>query len=64
MTFFNKKLERIYKYIYIHDGETLLLKNIAEETGTSRPTVNKYLRWLERRELIKRTGKFFEIIPT
>lgn len=64
MTFFNKKLERIYKYIYIHDGETLLLKNIAEETNTSRPTVNKYLRWLERRELIKRTGKFFEIIPT
>lgn len=63
MKFFNKHLDKIYKYLYIHDGETLLLKNIAAEINTSRPTLNKYLKWLERRELIQREGKKFKIIP-
>ncbi len=63
MQFFNEYLDKIYKYIYIHDDQTILLKDLAAETGISRPTLIKYLRWLERRELIKKTGKHFKIIP-
>lgn len=63
VTFRNPYIQKIYKYLYIHDGQTLLIKDIARETGLTRPTVIKYVRWLEKRELIKKTGKFFKIIP-
>lgn len=63
MKFLNKFIEKIYRYIYIHDGETILLKDICAATRISEPTVRKYIRWLERRELIKKTGKHFEILP-
>lgn len=63
VTFRNPYIQKIYKYLYIHDGQTLLIKDIARETGLTRPTVIKYIRWLEKRELIKKTGKFFKIIP-
>lgn len=63
VNFRNKYIEKIYKYIYIRDGQTILMKDIEKGTGLSCPTVIKYVRWLERRELIKKTGKFFEIIP-
>lgn len=63
VTFRNKFIQKIYKYLYIHDEQTLLIKDIARDTGLTRPTVIKYIRWLERRELIKKTGKFFKIIP-
>lgn len=63
VNFQNKFLAKVYKYIYIHDGETILIIDIQKGTGLSRPTVIKYVRWLEQRELIKKTGKFFKIIP-
>ena len=63
MRFFNKRLDRIYKYLYIHDGETILRKDIARETKLCRPTVNKWLKWLEKRQLIKIDGKTFHILP-
>lgn len=63
MNFMNSRLDKLYKYIYIHDDQTLLLQNIAAEINISRPTLNKYLKWLERRELIHRDGKHFKIIP-
>lgn len=63
MTFRNKFIQKIYQYIYIRDGQTILIKDIIEETGISRGTVFKYIRWLERRELIERRGKVFNIIP-
>lgn len=63
MNFMNHRLDKLYKYLYIHDKETLLLKEIAAEINISRPTLNKYLKWLERRELIQREGKHFKIIP-
>lgn len=63
MRFFNSKLDQIYKYIYIHDGETLLKKNIAKDTKSCRPTVDKWLKWLEKRNLIKIDGKTFHILP-
>ena len=53
MQFFNKNLAKIYKYIYIHDA-----------TALSKPTVHKYIKWLIRRELIKKDGKHFSILPT
>lgn len=63
MTFRNKYIASIYKYIYIHDGETILIKDICTETTFCKRTVIKYVKWLERRELIKKTGKHFKIIP-
>lgn len=64
VTFFNKYLNKIYKYIYIHDTETILIKDIVLETGYSEKTVIKYVKWLERRDLIKKVGKKFFILPT
>jgi len=52
----------IYQYIYRNDGQTILQIDIAEETGISRPTIRKYLKWLERRNLIKKTGKRISIL--
>lgn len=63
MTFFNKNLAKIYKYIQFHDDETILIKDICRATGISKPTVIKFVRWLERRELIKKNGKHFKILP-
>lgn len=63
MTFLNKYIEKIYKYIYIHDGQFLLIKEMSKDLQITEPTIRKYIRWLERRELIKKTGKKFEIIP-
>lgn len=63
MQFANKNREKIYRHLYIHDGETLLIKDIAAETGITRQTVSKHIKWLIRRELIKRTGKTFSIVP-
>lgn len=54
---------KIYKYIYINDGQTILIKDIIENTQISRATVFKYIRWLERRNLIKREGKKFFVVP-
>lgn len=63
MRFRNKFIERVYRYIYIHDDETILLKDIAEETKMTRKTVSKHVKWLIRRELIKKDGKHFKILP-
>lgn len=63
MRFVNKMIEKIYKYIYRNDGQTILLKDMATELYISRPTINKYIRWLERREIIKKDGKKFSILP-
>lgn len=62
MRFFNWRLERIYKYIYIHSGETILKKDICTTLNLCKPTVNKWIKWLKKRELIKVEGKKFEII--
>ena len=59
----NKLIDKIYKYIYIHSGQTILIKDIAAATGITRQTVSKYIRWLQRREIIKKTGKLFEVVP-
>lgn len=63
MRFVNKYVDRIYKYIYIHDDETILIKDIARAVGFTEKTVIKYVRWLVRREYIKKDGKHFKIIP-
>lgn len=59
----NPYAQIIYQYIYRNDGQTILQIDMAEETGISRPTIRKYLKWLERRQLIKKTGKKFFILP-
>ena len=47
-------LRMIYQYLKFHDGETLLIKNIAEDIGCGQWTVSRALEWLERRNIIKR----------
>lgn len=64
MHFVNKFANKIYKYIYIHDGQTLLEKDIASDLGINRKTVRKYVRWLDRRGYIKKTGKHYETVPS
>ena len=64
MRFFNKNLERIYRYIFIHDDETILIKDMASELNICRQTCSKFVKWLIKRELIKKSGKHFKIIPT
>lgn len=64
MHFVNKFANKIYKYIYIHDGQTLLEKDIANDLGINRKTVRKYVRWLDRRGYIKKTGKHYETVPS
>jgi len=63
MQFHNKFIQSIYKYIYVHSGQTILIKDIAAETGISQPTIRKYIRWLQRRELITKKGKNFVAVP-
>jgi len=62
ITIKNKYAAKVYKYIYIHDGETILNKDIMEFTGFCQDTVIKYIHWLEKRELILKRGKHYEII--
>ena len=61
MTIRNKFAQRIFNYIYRHREETILIKDIIEETGISKATVHKYIKWLIRRELITKNGKKFSV---
>lgn len=63
MRFANKNIGKVYKYIFLHDGETILYNDIADGTGLTRQTVARHVRWLLRRELIKKTGRKFSILP-
>jgi len=63
MRFVNKYIDKIYKYLYIHDGETLLMKDMERELNITVKTIRKYLRWLVRREYIKKDGKKISILP-
>lgn len=63
MTIRNENANKVYQYIYIHSGETILVKDIEEWTGLTRPTVIKYIRWLIRRNLIQKIGtKVFQVV--
>lgn len=64
MKFLNKYIDKIYKYIYINDGQIFILTEMEKEIGITRKTIAKYLKWLERRELIKKNGKRIFILPT
>ena len=63
MRFKNWRVGKIYKYLYLHDDQTVLIKDICEATRLSKPTVIKYVRWLEKLGLIKKSGKHFEVLP-
>lgn len=57
MIFPNAYIRKIYKYIQLHDGETILMQDLSTAIGASQPTTRKYLRWLIRRELVIKNGK-------
>lgn len=62
MEFRNRIIRKIYRYIYIHDGQTILINDIKKETGYCRQTISKYLKWLEKREILHRDGKKFKLL--
>lgn len=53
----NTYAQLIYKYIYCHDGETILQYEMANELGMCTKTARKYTKWLEKRNLIRKQGK-------
>lgn len=63
LAFRNKYANNVYKYLYRNDGQTILINDIADATGYCRQTVSKYLKWMERREIIKRSGKRINLLP-
>lgn len=64
MRFRNKIIDKIYKYIYINDGQLFIQTEMEKDLGINRKTIAKYLKWLEKRELIKKVGKRIFILPT
>lgn len=60
----SKFVKSVYVYIKRHDGQTILLKDIMDELGTTYPTVINCVRWLIDRDLIRRVGKKFSVIET
>lgn len=57
MRFPKSNLKLVYEYIKTHDGQTILVKDIAEDTWQSQWTVSRALKWLEERNIIVREGK-------
>ncbi len=53
----NSYIRRIYNYIKLNDGENILIYEMSARLMISQPTIRKYLKWLERRELIRREKK-------
>lgn len=56
------RIREVYKYIYFHDDETLLIKDIADAICFSEKTTRKYIRWLERHAIIQREGKHYTVL--
>lgn len=52
----------ILQYIRTRSGQTILIKNIAEETAISPKTISKKIKFLEENGYIKREGKNFYIV--
>lgn len=61
--FLNQIIEKIYRYLKFHDGEIILMFEMEKDLMISQPTLRKYLKWLQERELIRKKGKRFFIIP-
>ena len=57
----NLRIQRIYRYIQLNDGQNILYKDIERELNLSAPTVRKWIRWLRKRELIHQHGKRISI---
>ena len=57
----NLRIQRIYRYIQLNDGQNILYKDIESALNLSAPTVRKWIRWLLKRELIFKDGKRISI---
>lgn len=53
---------RILRYMMIHNGETILIKDIARTTNLSKQTVSKHVNKFVNSGDIQRDGKQFTII--
>ena len=54
-------IKLVYEYIRMHDGQTLLIKNISRDTGVGQWTVSRDIKWLKERNLIEKDGKTIRI---
>ncbi len=48
---------QIYRYLSTRDGQTILQKDIAADTGVGKNTVSRDLKKFERWNIIERDGK-------
>lgn len=55
-------LQRVYQYIKLHDGETILKKDIAKNAKVGKNTVTRDVRWLLKRGIVRCEGKTFSIV--
>lgn len=62
MHFPKAHINAVFRYLKLHDGETLLVKNIARDIGCGTWTVSRDLKWLQKRGIIRREGKNIWII--
>lgn len=63
MRFINKKLDAIYKYIFIHDGDIYCQLEMEKDLNITRKTIRKYVNYLIKREYIKKDGRRLHILP-
>lgn len=54
--------QSIFKYLLLHDGETILQKNISRDTGVGLKTIRRDLKYFEKRGIIHRDGKDISVL--
>lgn len=52
----------LYAYIKAHDGQTILIKDIENETGMTNKTIAKKIKLLVENGFISRDGKKFFVL--
>ncbi len=52
----------ILNFLKDHDGQTVLLKDIAEELGITRQTVTTHIKKMTESNIIDRDGKKFVVL--
>lgn len=53
MKFSNNYINKIYRYLKLHNGQVIFRYEMADDLRITQPTLRKYLRWLQDRDLIK-----------
>ena len=52
----------VFDYIKQHNGQTILMKNMEQDTAITQTTLRKKIKLLAEKNLIKKDGKNFYIL--